>query len=172
MKLQWDQQKYTTGFAHIDQQHRELFDGVNGLILFLKQSSPKQDRENREKILEMLQFLGEYAQKHFHDEEKVFEQYDHPMKEVNKEEHRLFLEKYVHYQQKLHTKLQQERLTRSILIQLHIFLRSWLVKHILKVDTSLRDCAKKADEQQAPEHDAATGEGVFSRFLSFLRRNN
>ena len=36
MKLQWDQKKYSTGFAHIDRQHKELFDGVNGLMIFLK----------------------------------------------------------------------------------------------------------------------------------------
>ncbi|CAK8718234.1 Hemerythrin [Candidatus Electrothrix laxa] len=171
MKLQWDNQKYTTGFAHIDKQHSELFDGVNGLMLFLKQSSPKQDQENKKKIIEMLQFLGEYAQKHFQDEEKVFEKYDHPMKDANKEEHKLFLEKYVHYQKKLQAKLEQERLTRGVLIQIHIFLQSWLVKHILKVDTSLRDCAENAAEQDI-EHDDATSKGVFSRFFSFFQRNS
>ena len=167
MELQWDQQKYTTGFAHIDQQHKELFEGVNGLMLFLKKTTTSQDEKNRAKILEMLQFLGEYAQTHFHDEEEVFEKYDHPMKEVNKEAHRLFLEKYVHYQEKLQTKLDQEQLTRGVLIQLHIFLQSWLVKHILKVDTALRDCAE--EEQEVAEHDEADGKGVFSSFLSFFR---
>ncbi|MGB5686162.1 MAG: hemerythrin domain-containing protein [Candidatus Electrothrix sp.] len=172
MKLQWDQQKYTTGFTHIDEQHSELFDGVNGLMLFLKQSSPKKDLENKQKIIEMLQFLGEYAQKHFQDEEKVFEKYDHPMKDANKEEHQLFLEKYVHYQKKLQIKLQQERLTRGVLIQIHIFLQSWLVKHILKVDTSLRDCAEKAAEQQTIEHNSTISKGAFSRFLAFFALNN
>ncbi len=171
MELQWDQQKYTTGFTHIDKQHSELFDGVNGLMLFLKQSSPKQDRENKQKIIEMLQFLGEYAQEHFQEEEKVFEKYDHPMKDANKEEHQRFLEKYVHYQQKLQTKLHQERLTRGVLIQIHIFLQSWLVKHILKVDTALRDCAENAAEQ-AIEHDVAPDKGAFSRFLAFFKRHN
>ncbi|MCI5149366.1 MAG: hypothetical protein D3916_08260, partial [Candidatus Electrothrix sp. MAN1_4] len=72
MKLQWDSKKYNTGFPHIDKQHQELFEGINGLILFLKQSSPKKDKENVEKILEMLNFLAEYAQQHFRDEEEVF----------------------------------------------------------------------------------------------------
>lgn len=170
MELQWDHQRYTTGFPHIDQQHNELFEGVNGLMHFLRESSATQDERNKEKILEMLQFLGEYAQKHFHDEEEVFEKYDHPMKGTNKEEHQIFLEKYVHYQEKLQSKLHQDRLTRGVLIQIHIFLQSWLVKHILKVDTSLRDCAKQAAESK--ESNQMTHSGVFSRFISFFKRDN
>ncbi|MCI5163624.1 MAG: hypothetical protein D3917_16730 [Candidatus Electrothrix sp. AX5] len=171
MKLQWNHKKYTTGFAHIDQQHSELFNGINGLMLFLKQSTAGENQKNKEKILEMLQFLGEYAQKHFQDEEKVFEKHDHPMKETNKKEHQLFLEKYVHYQKKLQAKLDQERLTRGVLIQIHIFLQSWLVNHILKVDTALRDCAENATESTV-EDVAVTGKGTFSRFLAFFKRNN
>ena len=169
MKLQWDQHKYGTGFARIDRQHKELFDGVNGLLLFLKQSSAAQDEINQAKILEMLQFLGEYAQTHFHDEEELFERYYHPMKEVNKDAHRLFLENYARYQEKLRTKLRKEQLTRSVLIQLHIFLQSWLVKHILKVDTALRDCAQEVVEQESAESEEADSTGVFSRFLSLFR---
>ena len=173
MELQWDHKKYTTGFAHIDQQHKELFDGINGLIHFLKLSSVTQDQKNKAKVIEMLEFLGDYAQTHFQDEEKVFEEYDHPMKEVNKEAHKLFLEKYVHYQNKLEEKLKEERLTRGVLIQIHIFLQSWLVNHILKVDTSLRDCAEKANEQEkeAHEQEGTKNRGIFSRFLKLLTGN-
>ncbi len=170
MGLQWDHQKHNTGFAHIDRQHRELFKGINGLILFLKESSPKQDHENTGKVLEMLNFLGEYTQQHFQDEEIIFEEYDHPMKDVNKEEHRLFLEKYVQYQEKLQAKMDQERLTRGVLIQIHIFLQSWLVKHILKVDISLRECAVQVEEE-AEEDDTALPEGVFARFISFFKKD-
>jgi hemerythrin-like metal-binding protein len=168
MRLQWDQQKYNTGFAHIDKQHHELFEGVNGLILFLKQSSPKEDKRNIEKILEMLNFLGEYAQQHFRDEEAIFEEYEHPMKDTNKKEHQLFLEKYVHYKEKLQAKMDAGRLTRGVLIQIHIFLQSWLVKHILKVDISLRDCAEQIEED---EYDEVLPDGVFARFISFFKRN-
>lgn len=170
MELQWDNKKYTTGFAHIDQQHKELFEGVNGLIHFLKLSSVTQDDRNKAKVSEMLDFLADYAQKHFQDEEKVFEKYDHPMKEANKEAHQLFLEKYGHYQEKLEEKLQEERLTRGVLIQIHIFLQSWLVNHILKVDTSLRDCADKAAEEKEEirEQEETKNRGVFSRFFALL----
>ncbi|CAK8720124.1 hypothetical protein GMJAKD_09415 [Candidatus Electrothrix aarhusensis] len=48
MKLQWDHKKYTTGFAHIDQQHSELFNGINGLMLFLKQSTAGENQKNKE----------------------------------------------------------------------------------------------------------------------------
>ena len=170
MELQWDHKKYSTGFAHIDEQHKELFDGVNGLMHFLKLSSVTQDEKNKAKVIEMLDFLADYAQTHFQDEEEVFEKYDHPMKETNKEAHKLFLEKYVHYQKKLETKLHEERLTRGVLIQIHIFLQSWLVNHILKVDTSLRDCAARAAEEgeETREPEKTKSRGVFSRFFSLF----
>ncbi len=170
MQLQWDHQKYNTGFAHIDKQHRGLFEGVNGLLLFLTESSPKQDLENTEKILEMLNFLGEYTQQHFLDEEIIFEEHDHPMKDINKEAHQLFLEEYIQYQEKLQEKLDKGRPTRGLLIQIHIFLQSWLVKHILKVDISLREYAVQVEEEAAKSN-AKLSEGVFARFISFFKKN-
>lgn len=165
MRLEWNQQKYSTGFAHIDEQHRELFDGLNGLTSFLKNSSPADDPENSGKIIEMLNFLGEYAGKHFRDEEEIFAQYNHPMADANKAAHTAFVEKYLEY----HGKLTKGTFTRALLIQLHIFLRSWLLNHIVKVDTALCECAAKAGAS-ANHGRAQEKKGVFSRFLALFQR--
>lgn len=165
MLLEWNQQKYTTGFDHIDDQHRELFEGLNGLISFLKNSSAADDPENSGKIIEMLNFLGEYAGKHFRDEEAIFDQYGHPLAEANKAAHTAFVEKYLEY----HGKLTGGTFTRALLIQLHIFLHSWLLNHIVKVDTALCECAEKADESAKHDH-AQEKKGVFSRFLALFQR--
>jgi hemerythrin-like metal-binding protein len=166
MHVEWDEQKYTTGFPHIDDQHRELFDGLNGLTSYLRNSSAEDDLENQGKILEMLEFLGEYAGKHFRDEEELFAQCDHPMATANKEAHQAFVEKYLEY----HEKLINGTFSRALLIQLHIFLRSWLINHIVKVDTALRECVAKPGMEACLHHRRNAGKkGVFARFLAFFQ---
>jgi len=166
MPLQWDQERYTTGYAHIDEQHFQLFDGLNSLLIFLKDASNIEQPEEQEKAVELINFLGEYAANHFRDEEALFAKSNHPMKVVNEEEHRRFVTKYLEYK----NKLTAGAITRGSLIQLHIFLQSWLVKHISKVDVALRDCAAKEEAEQAAANDFAKKQGVFIRFLSLFQK--
>lgn len=162
MPLEWNQEKYTTGFTAIDEQHYQLFDGLNSLLVFLKDSSNIEQPEEQEKAVELINFLGEYAVNHFRDEEELFEKSQHPMKDINKEEHQRFITKYLEYK----NKLTAGAITRGTLIQLHIFLQSWLVKHISKIDTALRECAV----QEAAESDFTKKQSVFTRFLSLFQK--
>jgi len=166
MPLQWDQEKYTTGFAEIDEQHYQLFDGLNSLLVFLKDSSSIDQPEEQEKAVELINFLGEYAASHFRDEEALFAASDHPMKSLNEEEHRRFVVKYLEYK----NKLTAGAITRGSLIQLHIFLQSWLVKHISKIDITLRDCAAKEEAELAAHSDFAKKQSVFAKFLSLFQK--
>lgn len=161
MPLEWDERKYGTGFAHLDRQHRELFDGVNGLILFLEHSSATEDAANQDKVIEMLYFLGEYAMKHFRDEEEIFARCGHLAAAANKEAHQTFLGNFFEY----NDKLVKGVFSRDLLMQLHIFLRSWLINHIVKIDTALRECAEK----ESASHRTEENIGVFSRFLSWFQ---
>jgi len=165
MQVEWDQKKYTTGFAHIDEQHRNLFDGLNGLMLFLEDSSIFDKSENKAKVIEMIDFIGNYTSEHFSDEEKIFEKYNHPLMDANKEAHQMFLAKYAQYQ----SKLADGKLTRALLIQMHIFLRGWLINHILKIDTSLCDCEEKATEEVHDNDNSEKKTGIFSRFFSLFK---
>ncbi len=168
MSLPWDQKRYTTGFADIDEQHRNLFEGLNNFRTFLKEMTSANELEEKKKVMEILDFLGEYVATHFRDEEKIFAKYNHPMAEANKEAHKLFIEQYVGYRDKL----AEETLTSGSLIKLHLFLQSWLIKHILKIDTSLRDCAeeaaREAGEGTQDEDYSAKKRGFLSRFLKFF----
>ena len=164
MPLQWDQEKYTTGHAHIDEQHYQLFDGLNSLLIFLKDATNIDQPEEQEKAVELINFLGEYALTHFRDEEEMFAQAEHPMKAVNEEEHKRFVAKYLEYKEELTA----GAITRASLIKLHIFLQSWLIKHILQVDTALRDYA--GQEEEAEPNGFAGRQGVFARFLSLFQK--
>lgn len=166
--LQWDEQKYATGFAHIDEQHRELFDGLNGLTLFLQNSLVTDDDENQGKVIELLYFLGEYAMKHFREEEEIFAQCGHPMALVNIEAHQAFFEKFLEY----NDQLVHAVFSRDLLMQLHIFLNFWLVNHIVKVDAALRECAEKPGMEALLRKSRlqARKQGVFSKFLALFER--
>ena len=163
LPLQWDKGKYSTGSAHIDAQHRELFDGLNGLTLFLKNSAATDDPEQQSKLIELLYFLGEYVIKHFEDEEKVFEQCGHPMAAVNKAAHQAFIEKYFEY----NDQLINGTFSLDLLLQLHSFLHAWLINHIIKIDTTLRECSGKAIVHT---DSFADKKGVFARFLAFFQK--
>ncbi len=163
MPLQWDQEKYTTGHAHIDEQHYQLFDGLNSLLIFLKDATNIDQPEEQEKAVELINFLGEYALTHFRDEEEMFAQAEHPLKAVNEEEHKRFVAKYLEYKEELTA----GAITRASLIKLHIFLQSWLIKHILQVDTALRDYVVPVKTEQSNFTDK---QGVFARFLSLFQK--
>jgi hemerythrin len=123
MPLQWDQEKYTTGHAHIDEQHYELFDGLNSFLLFLKDADRINQPEEQEKAVELINFLGEYAVKHFHDEEEMFAQCEHPLKAVNEEEHKRFVAKYLEYKKELTA----GAITRASLIKLAAYFSAIMV---------------------------------------------
>lgn len=163
MPLQWDQEKYTTGHAHIDEQHYELFDGLNSFLIFLQDADRINQPEEQEKAVELIHFLGEYAVRHFQDEEKMFAQCQHPLKEVNEEEHKRFVAKYLTYKKELTA----GAITRASLIKLHIFLQSWLIRHILQVDTALRDYVVQDEIEQT---DFTGTQGVFARFRALFQK--
>lgn len=160
--LQWDAQHYGTGFAHLDEQHHELFDGLNSLTLFLKNSSAANDPENQGKVIELLYFLGEYVIRHFQEEEEVFAKCDHPLSDANKEAHQVFYEKYFEYNDKLIS----GTFSLELLQQLHRFLHSWLINHILKIDITLREYAEKSGMDSSR---SAGKKGAFAKFLAFFQ---
>jgi hemerythrin len=164
LPLQWNQEEYTTGYPYIDEQHRELFDGLNGLTLFLRNTSAVDDPEHQKKVIELLYFLGEYVIRHFRDEEEIFEQCGHPMAATNKEAHQAFFERYFEYNDQLINGV----FSLDLLMQLHRFLHSWLLHHIIKIDTTLRECSGRAINTACIR--SGDTKGVFAGFIAFFSK--
>ncbi|WP_417915455.1 bacteriohemerythrin [Candidatus Electronema sp. JM] len=160
--LKWDAQHYGTGFAHVDDQHHELFDGLNSLTLFLQNASAANDPENQDKVIELLYFLGEYVIRHFQEEEEIFAKCGHPLADANKEAHQVFYEKYFEYNDKLIS----GTFSLELLQQLHSFLHSWLINHILKIDMTLHEYAEKSGIDC---RSSAGKKGVFAKFLALFQ---
>ncbi len=69
--IAWSE-KYATGVARIDAQHWLLFDKVNLFHDAMKQ------RQGREKICEVLDFLAAYVHEHFSAEESLLQTHRYP----------------------------------------------------------------------------------------------
>ncbi|MCX8156752.1 MAG: bacteriohemerythrin [Verrucomicrobiae bacterium] len=129
--LVWDAKTMATGVPEVDAQHQELIARLNGLQEAIRRGAGPAE------VKPMLQFLGEYARKHFGEEEAIMAQRRCPAHQVNKAAHRRFLEQF----QRLVQQYETQGASLAVLNQLGEITDQWLVSHILKVDTQLRQCS-------------------------------
>ena len=118
----------STGVNSIDSQHRTLIDRINELHSACLAGTA------REELLQMLTFLGEYAQSHFKHEEGIMDQHKCPVRGKNKAAHVQFLKDY----EALVEIVKRDGATTTTVIQLKEMLANWLKNHICNVDTRLR----------------------------------
>jgi hemerythrin len=130
--IRWDPEKMATGVDSIDEQHQELIEMINNLDVACRNG------EAKERLKEMVDFLADYAQRHFNHEEGVMEERACPVRNNNKVAHRQFLDQFAKFQERF----SREGATTSLVLQLKNLTSSWLTSHICKVDTNLRGCAQ------------------------------
>ena len=121
-------EEYSTGIKKIDEQHQVLFKNLNTFEKIIKQ------KDGRKTVEKMLRFLEQYAQKHFAFEEQAMEEYDCPAAEQNKEAHRRFFIVF----EKLKQRFYEEGADELLLEQIHSFVETWLMNHILGIDIELK----------------------------------
>ena len=128
MPVMWDD-RYATGVKEIDDQHKDLFDAVNKLeaIVGKGELTPAIDR--------LMQFLETYVITHFKYEENCMRKYKCPMHEKNIAAHKAFLEFFGEF------KKEYEASDNKLMLlqKLYTYAANWLVGHICKVDTKLKD---------------------------------
>ncbi len=129
-RITWDPRTMATTVDLVDEQHQTLFAKLNELLEATEQGTGK------EKIGEMLEFLGDYTRKHFADEEKIMAEKKCPVEEQNKKLHKAFLEEYG----RLMERYQKEGPTNEFLIDVQQRVCVWLAKHIKAIDTQLKNC--------------------------------
>lgn len=130
MTIAWSEE-YSTVDSQVDKQHQVLF----GYLSKLEENMAKGVTERQ--IKSLLDNLGLYTRSHFCYEEICMRKKQCPVSEKNKEQHAKLLDAYVHYRQRFEV----EGLSDELVQGLHDFLESWLVNHILKIDTHLRACS-------------------------------
>jgi hemerythrin len=133
MAIAW-KKTMSTGVVEVDEQHQELLKVLNTL------EEAIHSRKGLDQLKQILDFAGQYAQKHFQCEEAYFEQYQCPASALNKQEHAQFIVKF----SDLMREFQQQGANFSLAIKIYQELADWLIHHILSVDIQLQDAVRKS----------------------------
>lgn len=121
--LIWDEH-YEVGIAEIDNEHRALFDEYNKII------ADNADASDPALVKAAVITLERYAERHFHNEERIMIECDYPHYQDHKILHELFLANLVY----LHCALAEGR---DAYYDLCRFFRTWLTSHIMIRDAEV-----------------------------------
>lgn len=127
MKISWSG-TLATGSAHIDTEHKELFQRINRLL-----EAQEKGLAGWSEIGRIVQFLTDYVVFHFGNEERLMDLYGYSGSSGHKAQHAQFVKLFLRLKERLlsegpHPGVQQE--TRDLLID-------WLFNHIKYSDRAL-----------------------------------
>lgn len=119
---------FSVKVVEIDAQHKKLVEMINKLYDAMKVGKSKDVME------EILSNLISYTATHFKAEEKYFDLYNYPEKEVHKAEHKKFVETVTKFKKDFDSG------NATISIEVIGFLREWLTNHINGSDKKYTKC--------------------------------
>jgi hemerythrin len=125
-KIEWDD-SLSIGVKLIDDQHKMLIQKLKDLSEAFEQS------HEQDKIIKTLEFMIDYTDFHFKDEEKTMEEHDYPGLEYQKQQHEEFKTTLNHIVEDF----EEEGPTKALATSINVFLLNWLVNHIKGVDLLL-----------------------------------
>jgi hemerythrin len=124
--IQWTPD-LAVGVPGIDSQHKEIFRRVDALL----DASAK--GAGRERLAELLPFLGTYVVQHFADEEKAMREAGYPEYPRHKQLHAAFLAEFTTLKKRYET----EGASTSVTIAVQKKVVEWLLQHIKKEDKAV-----------------------------------
>lgn len=122
--IKW-RDSYSTGIEEIDDEHKFLVKLINNIFIAVR------DKNEQASGLTLDELIT-YTQVHFDHEEKLMAKANYPNLEEHKIIHKKLLEKVNEYKYLL------ENSDAKILQELYIFLREWLMDHIMKEDMAFK----------------------------------
>lgn len=131
MGIKW-RDSLNIGVEEIDTQHQELFRRFD---LFL---SACESGEGIARLNELLEFLADYVQFHFHDEEKMHLLRDYPGYKEHCKQHGKFIEDLRRMQEGARV----EGVALHHIIDTNALLFKWIINHISKADKEFGDFIK------------------------------
>lgn len=126
MAIQWTE-ALATGVDTIDEQHKELIVRVNNLLEACQQGKGKLIMAG------LLNFLADYAVRHFAEEEKYMQTYDYPGYEAHKAQHEKFISDFG----LLKNKFDAQGAGVNLVLVTNRTIVDWLVNHINNTDKAL-----------------------------------
>ncbi|HTF99120.1 MAG TPA: bacteriohemerythrin [Nitrospirota bacterium] len=133
--MEWTE-RLATGIPAIDDQHKELFRRINNLVLAIKQ------HRCRSEIDGMIQFLDDYAQVHFSEEEKNMAETNYPGLFEQKKSHQQYLQALA----ELKDQAALPRITGSsydLSATTNQVIVDWIVAHIMRQDIRFGEYLKR-----------------------------
>lgn len=125
-RIEWDD-SFSVGISLIDEQHKMLIERTNAIAVAVEM------KRGLEKIMQTLNFMIEYTEFHFSEEEKVMKDNDYPK---FTEHHKL----HEDFKDRLNLMVQdfeEEGATAGLSEEITSYLNNWLVNHIKGIDTEL-----------------------------------
>lgn len=113
--------RFETGIEPIDSQHRSLFEAVNQLGDAFRTGTVSQQ------VRESMDFLVNYTEEHFHDEERLMRDWNYPGVMAHEAEHARLIDQVQQLQAKLAA-------GHPVTIDIAVFLADWLKRHINESD--------------------------------------
>ncbi|HUC86134.1 MAG TPA: hemerythrin domain-containing protein [Candidatus Acidoferrales bacterium] len=129
--LKWTE-KFETGNALLDAQHRMLITYINRLEPFTRVTNPTP--QEIDLFLRVVEFLENYALTHFKDEENCMLRFKCPAYRDNKQAHTEFLDFYRQFSRRLSF----EGCRPELVKELHQACVAWIQRHILRIDVQLK----------------------------------
>lgn len=126
MEMKWTPD-LATGFADIDNQHKELIIRLNALFAAMSKGAGKVE------VAKTIDFLGDYVVIHFANEEKYMVQHNYPEASLHKVEHKKLLADFTKFKKEF----EEKGASATLVVHTQKFLTDWLINHIKKVDTKL-----------------------------------
>lgn len=132
-------EKYKIGVESIDKQHEELFSRVSQFVTILQDSTPWE--EKKDKVEDILDFMGEYVIYHFNEEEEYQKVIGFPDLEQHKEIHQQFKDKVNEYVIALKKDFNEE-----LAKEFSGKLMTWLIFHVAGTDQKIGEYIKMGKE--------------------------
>jgi hemerythrin len=131
-KIEWDT-NLSVGIDTIDEQHKMLIQRLNDV------SEAIESNQGEGTIAKTLDFLVDYTNFHFSEEEKQMAKHHYPGLEHQKEQHKEFKESL----ERLEQDFEEDNATKELADHIRIFLFNWLIRHIKEVDMEFGNFLKK-----------------------------
>ena len=133
MKIEFDN-SLVTGNAMIDEQHKELIGKIDKLVACCEEGGGKVE------AIKMLDYLSDYTDFHFGEEEKLQEEVSYPAIEGHKAKHAEFKKSV----EELHEMLvEEEGPTDAFVAAVQKNVVDWLFDHIKNMDQALAAYVQK-----------------------------
>ena len=137
------QENYKVGVKEIDKQHKELFEILNKLIRVVRDDD-EDEEVKREKMIDTLEFMNKYVNKHFSEEERLQAEYDYPDLEEHQEIHRKFEAEIEEFQDEFRKNDYSQEFAKEFSGRL----LTWLINHVADTDQKIGEYIKKKQNRR------------------------